>query len=59
MRKQFATSLDTDITENFRQSCEAYGLKMNLVLECLMKDFSNGNYTIELKKDGMSIKKVE
>ena len=46
MRKQFATSIDTDISDDFKKACDEYGLKMNTVLEALMKDFSSGNYSI-------------
>lgn len=57
MRKNFATSIDTDISDRFKKTCEDYGLKMNIVLEALMKDFSDGNYTIKLKKNDVSIEK--
>lgn len=59
MRKQFATSIDTDILDNFKKSCDEYGLKMNTVLEALMKDFSTGNYSITVKKSGVSIEREE
>lgn len=55
MKKNFATSIDTDISDNFKKSCDEYGLKMNLVLEALMKDFSEGNYKITVTKSGVSI----
>lgn len=57
MRKQFATSIDTDISDSFKKTCDEYGLKMNTVLEALMKDFSSGNYSITVTKSGISIKK--
>lgn len=57
MRKSFTTSLDKEIVEQFRQSCEDYGLKMNIVIESLMNDFSNGNYLIIVTKSGLTIKK--
>lgn len=50
MRKNFATSIDTDISDEFKKTCEEYGIKMNLVIEALMKDFSKGNYSIKLVK---------
>ena len=37
MRKQFATSIDTDILDEFKKNCDEYGLKMNTVLEALMQ----------------------
>lgn len=57
MRKNFATSIDTDISDKFKKTCDDYGLKMNIVLEALMKDFSDGNYTIKLKKNDISIER--
>ena len=57
MRKNFATSIDTDISDRFKKTCYDYGLKMNIVLEALMKDFSDGNYTIKLKKNDISIER--
>lgn len=59
MRKQFATSIDTDISDDFKKACDEYGLKMNTVLEALMKDFSSGNYSITVSKSGISIKKED
>lgn len=57
MRKQFATSIDTDISDEFKKTCDEYGLKMNVVIEAMMKDFSSGNYSITISKSGVSIKK--
>lgn len=59
MRKQFATSIDTDISDDFKKACDEYGLKMNTILEALMKDFSSGNYSITVSKSGISIKKED
>lgn len=59
MRKQFATSIDADISNDFKKACDEYGLKMNTVLEALMKDFSSGNYSITVSKSGISIKKED
>ena len=59
MRKNFATSIDSEISDNFKKSCEEYGLKMNIVLEALMQDFSSGNYSINVTKSGISIKKED
>lgn len=59
MRKNFATSIDTDISDRFKKTCDDYGLKMNIVLEALMNDFSDGNYTIKLKKNDISIERED
>ena len=39
--------------------CDEYGLKMNIVLEALMNDFSSGNYSINVSKSGITIKKED
>ena len=57
MRKNFATSIDTDISDEFKKTCEEYGIKMNLVIEAFMKDLSKGNYSIKLVKGDVSIEK--
>lgn len=59
MKKNFATSIDTEISDNFKKTCEDYGLKMNVVLEALMKDFNSGNYVLTVSKDGISIKRED
>ena len=40
MRKQYTTSIDTNISDNFKKTCEDYNVKMNVVLEAFMKQFS-------------------
>lgn len=59
MRKQFATSIDSEISDKFKKTCDEYGLKMNIVLEALMQDFSSGNYSINVSKSGITIKKED
>lgn len=59
MRKQFATSIDTDTLSKFKKTCDEYGLSMNTVLEALMQDFSCGNYSITVTKNSVSIKKED
>ena len=59
MKKNFATSIDSEISDNFKKTCDEYGLKMNIVLEALMQDFSSSNYSINVTKSGISIKKED
>lgn len=59
LRKNFATSIDKDISDEFKKTCDGYGLKMNIVLEALMNDFIKGNYTIKLNKNDVSIEKED
>ena len=59
MRKAFTTSIDSEISDTFKKTCDEYGLKMNIVLEALMNDFSSGNYSINVSKSGITIKKED
>lgn len=56
MRKQFTTSIDTNISDDFKRTCESYNLKMNVVLETFMKQFSNQEFKIEIGKSGIKLK---
>lgn len=56
MRKQFATSIDTNISESFKKTCDDYDLKMNVVLEAFMKQFSDQQFKVEFGKSGIKLK---
>lgn len=56
MRKAFTTSIDTDISDSFKKSCENYGLKMNVVLETFMQQFTNQEFKVEIGKTGIKLK---
>ncbi|MDE6435450.1 MAG: hypothetical protein K2L07_14645 [Lachnospiraceae bacterium] len=56
MRKPFATSIDTDISDGFKKTCDEYGLKMNVVLEAFMQQFSDQEFKIEFSKSGIKLK---
>ena len=56
MRKAFTTSIDTDISDSFKKSCEIYGLKMNVVLETFMQQFTNQEFKVEIGKTGIKLK---
>lgn len=57
-KKQLNTPIQSNILDNFRTACNDYNLKMNVVLEVLMKDFSNGNYDILIdRKEGIKVVK--
>lgn len=56
MRKQFATSIDTDISDNFKKTCDSYNLKMNVVLEAFMQQFSEQQFKVEFSKSGIKLK---
>lgn len=42
-KKQWGTTYDEDILKEFQVTCEEYGMKANVVLEALMKFFTEGN----------------
>lgn len=55
-KKQLNTPIQSDILDNFRTACSEYNLKMNVVLESLMNDFSKGSYNILIdRKEGIKI----
>ena len=54
-KKQWGTTYDEDILKNFQNTCEEYGLKANIVLEALMKYFTNGDCKIVIDRTGISI----
>ena len=54
-KKQWGTTYDEDILKEFHATCDLYGMKANVVLEALMKFFSEGNCKIVVDKGGLSI----
>ena len=54
-KKQWGTTYDEDILKEFQATCEEYGMKANVVLEALMKFFSEGNCKIIVEKGGFTI----
>ena len=55
-REPFATSIDTDISGIFKETCDNYGLKYNTVLEAFMRQFSNHEFKLEIGKNGITLK---
>lgn len=54
-KKQWSTTYEEDILKEFQVTCEEYGMKANVVLEALMKFFSEGNCKIIVEKGGLII----
>lgn len=54
-KKQWGTTYDEDTLKEFQATCEQYGMKANIVLEALMKFFSEGNCKIVIDKGGLAI----
>lgn len=51
MRKMFATNIEEEIQRNFKITCIQNDVKMNDVLEYLMKQYSEGKLLVDLSKD--------
>lgn len=49
-RKTFATAINVDIAQGFREYCKQRKLPMNIVLEMFMQQFQNGEINLVLKK---------
>lgn len=54
-KKQWSTTFNEDILKEFQANCDDYGMKANIVMEALMKFFSNGKCRIVIDKGGLSI----
>lgn len=46
-RKPFTTTIDENMQQEFRQTCNERQEKMNDVLEAFMKSYIDGEFTIE------------
>ena len=57
-KKQFSSSLEETILESFKKTCALYGISMNTVLEGLIQEFNNGEYSITITKNGVQLKKM-
>lgn len=50
-RKTFATPIEEAILVSFKKACKSKELRMNEVIEVLMKEFSDENIGITVKKN--------
>ena len=48
-RKQFTTTIEEDLQNEFKAACAKEGLPMNNVLETFMKAYVEGKFRMELK----------
>ena len=48
-KKPYTTSIDTDISGNFKAACEERGVKMNVVLEAFMKQFTDNEFAVKIQ----------
>lgn len=54
-KKPYTTSIDTDISGNFKSACEERGIKMNVVLEAFMKQFTDNEFAVKISKNGVRL----
>ena len=48
MRKAFTTSIDDNISNEFKANCAKDGMQMNKVLEMLMQLYNSGKFKVEI-----------
>lgn len=48
MRKAFTTSIEENISNEFKANCAKEGLQMNKVLELFMAAYNEGKFKIEM-----------
>lgn len=49
-KKQWSTTYDAETLKKFQETCDEYGMKANVILEALMKFFTEGNCRIVVEK---------
>lgn len=54
-KRTYTTSIDTDVSVNFKTACEERGIKMNVVLEAFMKQFSDNEFAVKITKNGIRL----
>lgn len=54
-KKQWSTTYDEETLKKFQETCDEYGMKANVILEALMKFFTEGNCRIVVEKGGLTI----
>lgn len=55
-KKQFTTSIDVSISSQFKNACDSRGLKMNTVLEAFMRQFTDNEFEVLIRSDGIKLK---
>lgn len=48
MRKAFTTSIEENISNEFKANCAKEGLQMNKVLELFMTAYNKGKFKVEM-----------
>ena len=50
MRKAFTTSIEENVSNEFKANCAKEGLQMNNVLELFMKAYNAGKFRVEMNR---------
>ena len=58
-KKQWSSTFDEETLKTFQDTCDAYGMKANAVLEALMKFFNQGTCRLVIDKGGLTIEVKE
>ena len=58
-KKQWSTTYDAETLKKFQETCDEYGMKANVILEAIMKFFTEGNCRIVVEKGGLNIEVKE
>ena len=48
MRKAFTTSIEENISNEFKANCAKEGFQMNKILEMFMDAYNNGKFKVEM-----------
>lgn len=53
-RSALNTTIDAEVFEEFKKTCKREGIQMNTLIECFMRQYNDGGFTLKL---GNSIRK--
>lgn len=51
----FTTSIETNVSSGFKETCTNMGIKMNVVLEAFMKQFTDNEFAVKISKNGVRL----
>ena len=50
-RTMLNTTIKTDVLREFKDYCKELGYPMNLILDCFMEQFKNGEFNLRIGKN--------
>lgn len=48
MKKVFTSSVEEDVSKDFKANCAKDGVPMNKILECMMRLYNSGKIKVEI-----------